>query len=224
MKRHLLFVVALSAAFTAGAFAESVMAPGSAQERARMKEILGQPPRLAPRTDLTPDERAIVAPPKGFEDAGAVPPIFAILLHNPGLARRYIPMASQFMVDGQLAPRDRELTILRNGWLMQAPFIWGEHVQVSKKFGVTSADIEAVTRGSSDPRWNAHDRAVLKAVEELTANSMISDPTWAELAKGMNEAQLVELPIMVGQYKSLAYFANSLRIELRSGNPGLAGR
>jgi alkylhydroperoxidase family enzyme len=221
MTRHLLLAALLSVALARGAIAAEPA--GSPGEQARMQEIVGQPPRLAPRTDLT-DEELAIAEAKNFEDIKGVPPIYGIMLYNPGLARKEVPMASLFMLDGKLAPRDRELAILRNTWLMQCPFFWGEHVGVSKKFGLTSADIDAVTRGSNDPRWNAHDRAVLKAVDELHANAMISDPTWAELARGMDKAQLVEFPVMVGQYKSLCYFTNALRVPLRPGNPGLAGR
>ena len=222
--RKLLTIVLLGLATAAGG-AEPAKAPGSAQEKARMQEIVGQPPRVAPRTDLSAEERAIAAPPKGFEDAGAVPTLWAILLHNPDLARTYIPMAGQFMVAGKLAPRDREIAILRNAWLMQCPFIWGEHVPLSKKnVGLSDTDVQAIMTGSSSAHWNAHERAMLRAVEELHDGAMISDATWAELAKDMSKAQLVELPIFVGQYKVLAYYQNALRIALRPGNDGLAAR
>ena len=224
MQKLLLIALLGLVAAPAGA-AEPAKAPGSAQEKARMREILGQPPRIAPRTDLTAAERAIAAPPKGFEDAGAVPTLWAILLHNPDLARTYIPMAGQFMVAGKLAPRDREIAILRNAWLMQSPFIWGEHVPLSKKnVGLSDADVQAIMAGSPSAHWNPHERAVLRAVEELHDGAMVSDATWTELAKDMTEAQLVELPIFVGQYKVLAYYQNALRIELRPGNDGLAAR
>lgn len=225
MRKRLLLPVLFGMIATSAGAAEPARAPGSAQEQARMKEILGQPPRIAVRTDLSAEERAMAAPPKGFEDAGEIPPIWGVLLHNPELARKYIPMSSQFMLAGKLAPRDRELAILRNAWLMQAPFIWGEHVPLARKLvGLTSQDVEAVMTGSSAAHWNPHERAMLKAVEELHDGAMIGDATWGQLAKGLSKAQLVELPIFVGQYKVLAYFQNALRIELRPGNAGLAAR
>jgi alkylhydroperoxidase family enzyme len=224
MRMRLLLSTLLGIATSAGV-AEPAKAPGSAQEKARTQEILGQPPRIAPRTDLSAEERAMAAPPRGFEDAGELPQIWGVLLHNPDLARKYIPMSSQFMLEGKLVPRDRELAILRNAWLMQAPFIWGEHVPLAKKLvGLTTRDVEAVMAGSASAHWNPHERAVLKAVEELHDQAMIGDATWAVLARDMSKAQLVELPIFVGQYKVLAYFQNALRIELRPGNAGLAAR
>ena len=225
MMHKLLAAALLGLIATRGLAAEPAKAPGSAQELARTKEILGQPPRIAPRTDLTEEERAFASPPKGFGKPGDVPQMFAILLNNPALAKKLIPMAGYFITEGKMAPRDRELAILRNAWLMQAPYEWGEHVATAQRIGVlTSVEIEDVMTGSTAPKWSAHDRAVLRGVEELTDKSMISDATWAELAGGMSKEQLVEFPILVGQSKAIAYLQNALRMELRPVNPGLAAR
>lgn len=220
MRTRLLLSILLGAITPAAQAAE----PGSAREKARTEEILGQPPRIAPRTDLTAEERATALPPKGYGTPGEVPQMYAIMLNNTALTAKLMPWSGYFLREGKLTPRDRELAILRNAWLCQAPYEWGEHVAIAKQVGVTSAEIEAIITGSSAPGWSTHDRAVLKAVEELDERAMISDATWAELARGMSKEQLLELPALVGSYKTIAYLQNSLRMELRPGNPGLAGR
>ncbi len=53
---------------------------------------------------------------------------------------------------------------------------------------------------------------------------MISDETWSMLADELNEKQLVELVVMVGQYKTVAYYQNALRLPLGEGNEGLSAR
>jgi hypothetical protein len=53
---------------------------------------------------------------------------------------------------------------------------------------------------------------------------MISDATWRTLAKRLDERQLIELPIVVGQYQTVAYYQNSLRLRLHTGNLGLMAR
>ena len=53
---------------------------------------------------------------------------------------------------------------------------------------------------------------------------MISDQTWATLAKTYNEPQLLELPILIGQYLGVAYLQNSLRVVLPEGYQGLRAR
>ena len=153
-----------------------------------------------------------------------LPEIMRTMVHHSDLFNRHTDLGFQLLARGVLPPRDRELAILRIGWLCQAPYEWGEHVMVAKKEGITSAEIERVTIGSAAPEWTTHERAVVRAAEELHADAMISDATWATLAETYDDAQLIELPIVIGQYQGVAYYQNSLRLRLHDGNPGLTAR
>jgi hypothetical protein len=53
---------------------------------------------------------------------------------------------------------------------------------------------------------------------------MISDATWEMLAKRLDEKQLFELAVLVGQFTTVAYFQNSLRLRLSEDNKGLRAR
>ncbi len=53
---------------------------------------------------------------------------------------------------------------------------------------------------------------------------MISDATWAVLAESWNEAQLIELPCLIGQYLGVAMLQNSLRMPLARTSKGFAER
>ena len=103
----------------------------------------------------------------------------------------------------------------------------GEHVHVGKRLaGLSTEDIERVTVGSSATGWTEHERALLRAVEELLADAMISDETWAILARGLNDKQLLEFPLLVGFYQSIAYLQNSVRFRLgrAAAKAGLCGK
>ena len=112
----------------------------------------------------------------------------------------------QLLGQGALAARDRELAILRIGWLCQAPYEWGEHVHVAKTVGILSDEIERITVGSTAPGWCEKDAAILRATEELYADAMISDDTWAVLETHFDTQQLIELPIVVGYRLILAHY------------------
>jgi alkylhydroperoxidase family enzyme len=120
--------------------------------------------------------------------------------------------------------RERELAILRIGWLSQAPMEWGSHVKIAKRNGVTSEEIERIIEGSSAAGWGRQDRAIVRAVEELHFSSMITDETWAELHQFFTDKKLIELVILAGQYKTVAYYQNALRLPLPEGNAGLMAR
>lgn len=208
---------------------------GDAQRR-REIEILGQPPRLPPLTqeECGPEARALsarlmqaIGRPWGVTtETGEPRPVseqIAILLRHRDLYRAHLETGI-VLLQGALPPRDRELVILRTGWLCQAPLEWCEHVAIAKRMGVSSAEIEQVVQGSSAPGWDAHDQALLRAVEELHAGAMISDETWAALAERLTPEQLIELPILVGQYMTVAFYQNALRIRLTGENGGLSAR
>jgi alkylhydroperoxidase family enzyme len=191
----------------------------------REQDILGKPMRLAPVTEVSDDLKSIVTPPSGYEKkAGREPVMLKILAHNPPMLREMVDIMSFFLVRGSLPVRDRELAVLRMAWMRQIPFIWGEHVAVGKRIGMTTEEIERITQGSSAPGWSEHERAVVKATEELVENALVSDETWATLSKTYDAKFLVELLGLVGQYQALGYIQNSLRMPLFEGNPGLSAR
>jgi alkylhydroperoxidase family enzyme len=174
-------------------------------------------------TDLVPSESGATAADRNALMAN-LPEIIRTMLRHPALFAKQTDMGIQLLGKGALAPRDRELAILRIGWLCQAPYEWGEHVHVAKSVGISSEEIERITQGSDAPGWSEHDQAILRAAEELRENALISDTTWATLAKTLNDQQLIELPIVIGQYQTVAYYQNSLGLRLHEGNAGLKAR
>jgi alkylhydroperoxidase family enzyme len=154
----------------------------------------------------------------------ALSEIVLTMLRHADLFAVQTDVGIQLLGRGTLSPRDRELAVLRIGWLCQAPYEWGEHVIVAKKVGISSEEIERVTQGADAAGWSDHDRAILRATEELHGDAMISDATWLTLSATLDDKQLIELPILVGQYQAVAYYQNSLRLRLHRGNIGLAAR
>ncbi len=199
--------------------------------RAREDYILGKPPRLSPLPpeQRTPRQQAILdeismvvvdGVRKPREDMDSL----AILIRHAELYLAHLGVGKKFLSDGEMSIRDRELAILRIGWLSQAPFEWGSHVVIAKRNGITAEEIERVIEGSEAAGWSDHDRALVRAMEELHFDSMISDETWDTLARTYTDKQLMELTIMAGQYKTVAYLQNSLRLPLPSGKEGLMAR
>ncbi len=202
--------------------------------RAREAEIIGKPPRIAPvdRQSVAEEVQESTrrlrgalftnAPPVALE---VIPEIMFMLCRHQKLWDSVMALSMQLFEDGVLPPRDRQLAVLRTGWLLGAPYEFGEHIGRAKEAGITAEEIDRLAEeGSTWSGWNDHDRAVLTAAEELRSNAMISDETWATLAASYSEAQLFELCVLIGQFTNVAYFQNALRCRLEPSNPGLAAR
>jgi 4-carboxymuconolactone decarboxylase len=198
--------------------------------RAREAEILGKPPRILPLApeEFTPEARQItdaLHQAVGLPPNAPVPDFIATMLRHPLLHKVHTELALVLMSRGALSDRDRELAVLRVGWLCQAPYEWNSHVNAGKRLaGLTTDEIERVTIGSAAPEWNDADRTLLRAVEEMLEDAMISEETWRALATRLDEKQLIELPILVGQYLGVAYLQNAMRATLMPGQVGLGAR
>lgn len=192
--------------------------------------ILGHPPRIPPLTpeEYTPEVRQVAAELRaaaGLPPSDYIPEFVATMLRHPKLCREHTDLATLLMSRGTLSHRDRELAVLRTGWLCQAPFEFGSHVQLGKRVaGISDEEIEWVITGSTAPGWSTHDRAVIRAVEELFENAMISGQTWEILEKTWDYQQCLEFPILIGQYIGVAFVQNSIRARLMPGADGLSAR
>jgi alkylhydroperoxidase family enzyme len=148
--------------------------------------------------------------------------LFATFVRHPGLFRKWMPFGGK-LLSGKLPARERELVILRTGWNCRSEYEWGQHVTIGKAAGLTDEEIQRVQSGPDDPAWDAFDAMLLRAADELHADACVTDATWAALAERLDEQQLIELPMLVGQYHLVAFTLNSLGVQREAGVPGFDG-
>ncbi|MFI9504005.1 carboxymuconolactone decarboxylase family protein [Nocardia sp. NPDC052566] len=126
----------------------------------------------------------------------------------------------------RLTRTDSELVILRTAWNCGAYYEWYHHVFVSRLGGLSVEDVARVGAGPSADGWSPRQRAVLTAVDDLTAHRLISDDTWTVLRGHYDHRQLTDLCLLVGNYAMLAMLLNSLgiRAEADAWRTGPLGR
>jgi 4-carboxymuconolactone decarboxylase len=180
------------------------------------------PPRIPPLPPEEQDEptRELLAQVR-IADAPHAPTanIFSTLVRHPGLFRRWLPFGGKLLA-GKLPARDRELLILRTGWLCQAEYEWAQHTIIGRAVGLSEAEIDRIREGPEAAGWDSSEATLLRAADQLHASARIDDSTWDELAARYDEAQLIEVPMLVGAYHMVAFTLNSLGVPLE---PGVAG-
>jgi len=138
------------------------------------------------------------------------------LVHSPDAARSFIGLGRYLRFGSRLDPRLRELAILQVGYAARSPYEFSHHVKIGREFGVTDADIRAIeaeTRGRATD-LSALPRAVLRAARELATQGDLSDDTFAELRKGLNNEQTVDLLITISFYCGVVRLLAALRIDV----------
>jgi alkylhydroperoxidase family enzyme len=144
---------------------------------------------------------------------GRTPNIFATLVRHPRLFNRWSPFGGVLLRRGELSARHRELLILRTAWHCRADYEWGQHVRIARAAGLTDEEIGHIPAGPRVAGWSALDAALLQAADELHRDAWISDETWATLSAELDERQLIEVCMVVGQYHLVAFTLNSLGVE-----------
>ncbi len=147
-----------------------------------------------------------------------LPNAITTMLHHPPLAGRFLAYNGVFLSDPALPARWRELVVLRVAWRTGSTYEWLQHVRMSPRYGITTDELDAVSRGADATTWSPLEADLLSATDQLIDRYGIDDATWSRLAAQLDERQLVELPFVVGSYVSQAMAYNSFHLQL---DPGL---
>ena len=176
-------------------------------------------PRIEPvkKEAWTEAQRAILAP---YERDGRVYNVFSTIANHSDLARDWLTFATHILQRNTLPPRDREILILRIGWLAKAEYEWAQHVRIGKRVGLTDEDIRHIQQGPDADGLTDLDRMLLRATDELHADACISDATWNSLAKTYDMKQMMDLVFTVGQYNLVSMALNSFGVQLDEGLEG----
>jgi 4-carboxymuconolactone decarboxylase len=184
-------------------------------ERVRLKE-----PRIKPlaESEWNAEQQRIL---NQFKAPGRrMINLYPTMANNPKLMDSWLPFARYILMESTLPPREREILILRIGWLCQSAYEFGQHTLVGKREGLTDAEIKRIPEGPKAQGWDPFDATLLQAADELHADAFITDATWNALAKRYNQQQLMDVVATVGQYNLVSMFLNSFGVQLDKGVPG----
>ncbi|MFP6654093.1 MAG: carboxymuconolactone decarboxylase family protein, partial [Myxococcota bacterium] len=156
---------------------------------------------------------------KRFGD-GKILNIFRTLAHHPDLMKRWLVFGNHILGKSTLTARDRELLILRVGWLCQAEYEWAQHAEIALQSNLDQEEIDRVTKGPEALGWSELEIALLRAADELVADAFITDDTWKALTAFYNTKQMMDLVFTVGQYNLVSMALNSLGVQIEDGVAG----
>ena len=170
-------------------------------------------PRILPVTeaDWTEDSRPVLA---ANSARGPVLNVFATIARHPKLLKRWVVFANHVLNGSTLPARERELVILRTGYLCRSGYEWAQHAAIGRQAGLTDEEMSRIIDGPDAPGWSTADQLLLRATDELVTDHFVSEPTWASLAAQWSEQQLMDLVFAVGQYTLVSMALNSFGVQL----------
>ena len=144
--------------------------------------------------------------------------IFTTLARYPKLLKRWSVFGSHILAKNTLPARERELLILRTGWLCQSAYEFHQHTRVGLASGLTPDEIKLLTEDASE--WRGFDAVLVRAADELHTKYKLSDSTWDALSERLSEQQLFDLLFTVGQYTLVSMVLNTLGVQIEDGSEG----
>ena len=107
----------------------------------RLKE-----PRIKPlaQSEWNAEQQRILNPWKRPD--GSVVNVFTTMANHPKFMDRWNPFGLYILRESTLPPREREILILRMGWLCRSEYEFGRHRIVGKSVGLTDEEILTVSK------------------------------------------------------------------------------
>ncbi|MFW9877565.1 MAG: carboxymuconolactone decarboxylase family protein [Candidatus Thorarchaeota archaeon] len=183
------------------------------------KSIYLSKPRIYPleESKWDDDARNLIEGWRKLNNRKDVINILATMANYSKLYNRWRVFGNHILYKSSLPLREKEILILRTGWLCNSKYEWAQHSFIARRAGLSEEDILRIKEGSNAEGWSPFESILLRAADELYMDSFISDSTWEELAKKYNTQQLMDVIFTVGQYNLTAMALNSLGIQLEKG-------
>ena len=112
-----------------------------------------------------------------------------------------------------LKPRYRELAILRTGIVGDSKFEYSQHMKVARMVGVADDQLDAIKGWVTSDKFDAADRAVMAATDELVARNLIEDATFAALKNHFSDVQIMELVFVIATWRMHGMVVRALHLE-----------
>ena len=175
--------------------------------------LTGKDPRIPPLDPKawTPEQRKRFDPNGTGQRAANV---FVTFVRNPPGDRLRGGVTGHILNSTTLAVRQRELLLMRIGVLCRSEYEWAAHSRLGRRAGMTDADVDRIVAGPDSASGDPIEVAMLRATDELYRDDVISESTWATLARTLNTKQLLDLLVAVGGYRGVSMAINSAGVQL----------
>lgn len=140
--------------------------------------------------------------------------VFATMAHNPTLLKRFNVLGGYFMSRNALTERMRELTILRSAHRSDCLYEFVQHRRIALRAELLTAEEISWVVTDDLSGWTDEERTIVEATDELCAHPRLSEDMWRRVDGFLDDGQLIEFTLLVGFYRGLAGFINSVGIEL----------
>lgn len=142
--------------------------------------------------------------------------LFRVMAGHPRAWDKF--RAGGLLDPGPLSLREREIVIDRTTALNACEYEWGVHVAIfAGPARLTGDEVRATVLGDAKSScWSPAEQAMIAAVDALHHRATLDDAEFAALSAHYDNAQILEIMLLCGFYRTVSYLANGLRLPLEA--------
>lgn len=192
----------------------------------------------ADKTDpaVAPADQPVPVPPWRAPATRRIAPVIGLPLgvsagnmlawaHRPGPGLVFGKVGKALVKVGRsagLSGAERELVILRTAWTTRAYFPYAAHMPMARMIRRRGDERPAIQQGPDHPAWTEREAALLRFVDELQRDLVISAPTRAEAARHFSADQLVVIAGVSALYEATGALVAAIGFRVSGGMRQLA--
>jgi 4-carboxymuconolactone decarboxylase len=169
-------------------------------------------PRIAPvpEAQWTDAQRQLVEKytPNGHADNA-----LKTLLNLPELVDGVMPYTNYLLKESSLAPRQRELLVLRVAWLLGNQSLWATHATAARNADMSPTEIRRIAQGAGAAGWDPFEATLLRLADELFRNSSVTNATWQALSARYDMFNLMDAVETVNHFITLSMIYNTFGVQ-----------
>jgi len=159
------------------------------------------------KADLKPEDQDLLAREINLNRA---------LVNSPNATRAFGRLGGFIRSKSTLDARLREMAILQVGYLARSPYEYSHHIKIGREFGVSDADIRAITSETNGQATDLDElaRAVLSAARQMTEGAPVSDDTFATIQASLTAEHITDLVMTIAFYCGVVRLLATLQIDV----------
>ena len=159
------------------------------------------------RSDLLPEHQDLLA--RNLN-------LYRVLAHSPRAARALNTLARYIRDGSRLDPRLRELAILQVSYLARSAWGYSHHVRIGREVHLSDDEIRAIADETAGrpTSFEPLAKAVLRAAREMTTSLSVSDATFAELSRELDNERLTDLMVTIAFYNGLVRLLETMKVDV----------
>lgn len=189
MRHHLVAIACLC-----GALLLPVASTRSAEEK-RFPQLTAD--------QLTPDQHKVADEVLKVSSLGIQGP-YNVMLRSPVMAQRLVALLDYLRFHTSVPRRLNEFAILIQARLWTSQVEWKAHYPLALKAGLAAAVAADLQAGRRPAGMQPDEAAVYDLCMELSTRHAVSDETFAEARKYLDDQQIVDLVTLSGTYVTVA--------------------